>query len=68
MAQADKKTAAADLRGKDAAALRAHLLDLRKQQINMRFAKQAGTLERTHEIRALRREVARVKTILGEKA
>ncbi len=55
------------MKTKDPASLKAALLDLRKQQVNLRFAKQTGTLEKTHEIRRARREVARLKTILQQK-
>lgn len=58
---------ASELREKSAPDLRAELLDLRKAQTNMRFAKTQGTLERTHEQRTGRRAIARVKTILAEK-
>jgi large subunit ribosomal protein L29 len=44
------------------------LVKLRKEQFNMRFQKATGQLEKTARIRAVRRSIARINTILGEKA
>jgi large subunit ribosomal protein L29 len=62
------KTKAEDLKGKSPDELKAMLLDLRKQQMNMRFQRAGGQLENTAEIRKVRRTIARVKTFLGEKS
>ncbi|KTD19991.1 50S ribosomal protein L29 [Legionella israelensis] len=48
--------------------LNEELLSLRKQQFNLRMKKANGTLDKTHLIHQARRTVARVKTILTEKA
>lgn len=63
-----KKTASAeDLRAKSVDELNKQLVDLKKQQFNLRFQKSGGQLSNTSEIRAVRREVARLKTIATEK-
>ncbi len=43
------------------------LRDARAESLEIRLQKQAGQLERTHEIDLKRREVARYETILSEK-
>ncbi len=58
---------AGDVRAKTVDELTATLLDLRKEQFNLRFQRATGQLEGTGRIRQARREVARVKTILAEK-
>lgn len=58
----------ADLREKGAAELNTELLALRKEQFNLRMQKAAGQLQNTSQVRAVRRNVARVKTVLNEKA
>ncbi|MGH7041874.1 MAG: 50S ribosomal protein L29, partial [Acetobacteraceae bacterium] len=44
------------------------LLDLRKEQFNLRFQRATGQAEGTARIRTVRREIARVKTIMGERS
>ena len=60
------KTKAEDLKGKSPDELNAMLLDLRKNQMNLRFQKAGGGLEKPSEIRKVRRTIARVKTFLGQ--
>ncbi len=55
-----------DLRGKSATDLSAQLLDLRREQFNLRMQKGAGQLTQTHQVRKVRREIARVKSLLGQ--
>ncbi len=55
------------LREKSADELKAHLTDLRKEQFSLRMQKVTGQLPKTHETRRVRREIARVKTLLGSK-
>ena len=43
------------------------LLDLRKEQFNLRFQRATGQQEGTGRMREVRREIARSKTILAEK-
>ena len=66
-AKAKTKQTAQDLRAKSDDELKKQLVDLKKQQLNLRFQKSGGQLTNTAEIRAVRREVARVKTIVGQK-
>ena len=54
-----------ELRQKNAAELQAHLLDLRREQFNLRMQKGSGQLSQTHQMRRVRREIAQVKTLLG---
>ena len=43
------------------------LLDLRKEQFNLRFQRATGQQEGVGRVRQVRREIARVKTIIDEK-
>ena len=56
-----------DLRAKSADELKTHLLDLHKEQFSLRMQKATGQLTKTHDIRLVRREIARVNTLLTEK-
>jgi large subunit ribosomal protein L29 len=55
-----------ELRGQSADKLQAHLLDLRKEQFNLRMQKGSGQLSQPHQLRRVRREIARTKMVLGE--
>ncbi|KXU34793.1 50S ribosomal protein L29 [Cephaloticoccus capnophilus] len=46
----------------------AKLRELRDQLLQLRLRKQTGQLEKTHELRALRKTIARLETILNEKS
>ena len=59
---------AADLRAKTPEELVAELETLKKESFNLRFQGATGQLENTSRMRTVRREAARVKTILNEKA
>ncbi|APT58021.1 LSU ribosomal protein L29P [Roseomonas mucosa] len=61
-------TKIADVRAKSPDELKAMLLDLRKEQFNLRFQRATGQLEAVSRIRAVRRDIARVKTVLGQSA
>ena len=61
-------TKPADLRAKGADNLPQMLLDLRKEAFNLRFQKAGGQLGKTGRVRQVRRDIARIKTVLGEKA
>jgi large subunit ribosomal protein L29 len=61
-------TKVADVRAKSVDELQAMLLDLRKEQFNLRFQRATGQLESTNRIKAVRRDIARVKTIQTERA
>ena len=59
---------ATELRGKTPDELRKQLEDLKKEAFNLRFQAATGQMENTARMRTVRREAARVKTILNEKA
>jgi large subunit ribosomal protein L29 len=59
---------AADLREKTPDQLRDQLAGLKKEAFNLRFQKATGQLENTSRMQAVRRDAARVKTVLNEKA
>jgi len=42
--------------------------DTEEELVNMRVRKQVGQVEHPHELRVLRRDISRMKTIAGEKA
>ena len=58
---------ASDVRAKTPDELKALLLDLRKEQFNLRFQRATGQQEGTGRVREVRREIARVKTISAAK-
>ncbi len=58
---------AADVRVKTEDELAKELGDLKKEQFNLRFQRASGQLENTARVRQVRRDIARVKTILREK-
>ena len=55
-----------DIRAKGADTLPQMLLDLRKEQFNLRFQRATGQLEGVGRVREVRRDIARVKTIMSE--
>jgi large subunit ribosomal protein L29 len=55
-----------DLRGKSADELGDTLINLRKEQFNLRFQKASGQLDNTARARQVRRSIARVKTVLHQ--
>ena len=59
---------AAELREKTPDQLREQLESLKKEAFNLRFQAATGQLENTSQMRNVRRDAARVKTILTEKA
>ncbi len=59
---------AADLRTKSQDELKDELLGLRKEAFNLRFQAASGQLENTSRVRSVKREIARIKTILGERS
>jgi large subunit ribosomal protein L29 len=58
---------AGDVRAKTADELSGLLIELRREQFNLRFQRATGQAEGTARMRSVRREIARVKTILSEK-
>ena len=59
---------AQDLRDKTLDQLRDQLANLKKEAFNLRFQQATAQLENTARMRQVRRDVARVNTILNEKA
>ena len=59
-------TKPADIRAKGVDNLAAMLLDLRKEQFNLRFQRATGQTEGVGRVRQVRRDIARVKTIMTE--
>ncbi len=59
---------AKDLRGKTPEQLRDQLGQLKKEAFNLRFQQATNQLENTARMRAVRRDVARINTVLTEKA
>lgn len=59
---------AAALREKTDDQLQDEILKLKKEQFNMRFQKATGQLENTARIGVVRRDIARMKTVLNERA
>ncbi|MEM7022191.1 MAG: 50S ribosomal protein L29 [Pseudomonadota bacterium] len=57
---------AVELRGKTKDQLAEQLLQLKKEQFNLRFQSATGQLENTARVREVRRDIARIKTILGQ--
>jgi large subunit ribosomal protein L29 len=59
---------AADVRAKSVDQLNDELIKLKKEQFNLRFQAATGQLEKTGRVTEVRRDIARIKTILREKA
>jgi large subunit ribosomal protein L29 len=57
---------ATDVRAMSADELNDKLLELKKEQFNLRFQEATGQLEKTARVRQVRRDIARVKTIMAE--
>ncbi|MBO6507923.1 MAG: 50S ribosomal protein L29 [Roseibium sp.] len=58
---------ASDVRAKSLDELRTELEGLKKEQFNLRFQKATGQLENTARVRQIRRDIARIQTIMREK-
>ena len=59
---------ASELREKTPDQLRDQIVQLKKEAFNLRFQQATGQLENTARMRVVKRDAARVKTILNEKA
>lgn len=57
-----------ELRGKGADELKKLLLDLKREQFNLRMQQGSGQLTKPSEMRRVRRDIARVKTLLNQQA
>jgi large subunit ribosomal protein L29 len=62
-----KATKASDLRGRTPDELNEQAETLGKEIFNLRFQRASGQLENTARVRQARRDIARIKTILGER-
>ena len=58
---------AGDVRAKTDDELKSELDQLGKEVFNLRFQKASGQLENTSRVRQVRRDIARIKTVLGER-
>ncbi|RUO76877.1 50S ribosomal protein L29 [Idiomarina tyrosinivorans] len=59
---------ATELKEKTVEQLQEELLNLRREQFNLRMQAATGQLSQTHMMKQVRRDIARVKTILNDKA
>jgi large subunit ribosomal protein L29 len=57
----------ADLRSQTADQLSDELLKLKKEQFNLRFQAATGQMEKTHRVSEVRKDIARISTLLREK-
>jgi large subunit ribosomal protein L29 len=58
---------ASELREKSIEELNGNLVELKKEQFNLRFQKATNQLENTSRVRQVRRDIARVRTIVNAK-
>jgi large subunit ribosomal protein L29 len=64
----EKAMNATELKTKTPDQLRDQLVALKKEAFNLRFQQATGQLENTSRMRSVRRDVARIKTVLTQKA
>jgi len=57
----------ADVRSMSADQLSETLLNLKKEQFNLRFQRATGQMEKTHRVEVVRKDIARIKTVLRSK-
>lgn len=57
----------ADVRALTADQLNDALLQLKKEQFNLRFQAATGQMEKTHRVEEVRRDIARIKTVIRSK-
>ncbi len=60
-------TKIADLRSQTVDQLSDELLKLKKEQFNLRFQATTGQMEKTHRVSEVRKDIARISTLLREK-
>ncbi|ODN68909.1 50S ribosomal protein L29 [Methylobrevis pamukkalensis] len=58
---------ASDVKSMTPDQLEDQLLKLKKEQFNLRFQKATGQLENTSRVRTVRRDIARIQTVMREK-
>ena len=56
-----------DVRGMTPDQLSENLINLKKEQFNLRFQRATGQLEKTHRVDEVRKDIARIKTVLRAK-
>ena len=56
-----------DVRGLTPDQLTEQLVSLKKEQFNLRFQKATGQIEKTHRVDQVRKDIARIKTVLRGK-
>ena len=61
-------TKVTDFRGRTDDELKDEIANLKKEQFNLRFQKASGQLEATGRVQVVRRDIARIKTLLGERS
>ena len=57
----------ADVRSMTPDQLSESLLSLKKEQFNLRFQRATGQMEKTHRVEVVRKDIARIKTVLRAK-
>jgi large subunit ribosomal protein L29 len=57
-----------DIRGQTPDQLKEQLLQLKKEQFNLRFQAATGQSEKTHRVGEVRKDIARIKTVLRSKS
>ena len=58
---------ATEYRGMSVEDLKKELIDLRREQFNLRMQQGAGNMPKVHRFGAVRKDIARIKTVLNEK-
>ena len=56
-----------EIREKTVEELKARIIEIRQSQLKLRLLKASGQLEKTHQFKELRREIAQIKTVLTQK-
>ena len=56
-----------DVRGMTPDQLSENLINLKKEQFNLRFQRATGQMEKTHRVDEVRKDIARIKTVLRTK-
>jgi large subunit ribosomal protein L29 len=61
-------TKIADIRALSPDQLNDQLLSLKKEQFNLRFQAATGQMEKTHRVDEVRKDIARIKTVMRQKS
>ena len=61
-------TKIADIRALSQDQLNDQLLSLKKEQFNLRFQAATGQMEKTHRVDEVRKDIARIKTVMRQKS